>query len=905
MAAEEPRGEMNMHRRVFGACRQSSVGAALAGLALLAPVPAMAASAVATFDQDASSLSLALQRLGQLTGAQLLYAPELTADQTAPALRGRMSMDHALNLLLARTGLAFRKTPSGVIVIYRAKVAARVERAVQVPRHAQEMEPVVGLEAVIVSSGKRLETLGRSDASVQALSNQMMDRAGVRDFDDLTRLAPTLTISKTTQPGNNSINVRGVGTYSYSIGTEPSVVVVVDDVPQAFQAMAFTALADVQQVEILRGPQSTLFGKAASAGVIYITTRPASDVFMAQAETLVTDDERRLQASATGPLSETLRFRVSAAYGRYRGNVFNLATRRWLNGQSDVNLRGKLVWAPDDNWTISVSPYFTRTLSSCCVGADTFVSPQATLGRAQISRAAVLRGITPGPDNHLARYDVSARGNAEDKGVNVRAVGAVGSWRLTAISAVDRYYLYDRQDTDATDLDYSLQVPQAPRGGSANGGYFRIRAESQELRLNSPSGGRWDYVGGLYVGRTRAQRYFVRGSNDLNDYNGLPALPTTNSTIYSRYMARTFSRTLAVFGQGAYAFNDKVSILSGLRLSHERIGYRFDDLGNGVTYGAPACSRGGPTVPVKTCHGDTAASGRIGVQAKLAPGLTAYATYSTGYKGRAYDLTSSLTTRTRLTTGPFAGQTVADAIAAQQPVASETVVNYEAGLRALSADRNLSWNLTAYQERFSGFQAQSRDDVTGLNVLNSIGSLHAEGVENEFSARLTPRLTLAGAAVYSRAVMRNFDNAACYFGQTAAQGCVGGRQDLTGKTLFNAPRWSLNLNVFHQTPLGGDRRLEVNAGYRWRSRVVYSLLQDPASIEPAYGVLDLSAGVGGQGWRVTGFVNNALDRRFAVTRGRDVQWNVVGADGQPAIATHWKPARDSGRHLGVRLAVDY
>jgi iron complex outermembrane receptor protein len=895
-----------MHRRVFGARGQGCVGAALLGLAVLAPASAMAGNAVATFDQDASSLSLALQRLGQLTGAQLLYTPELTADQTAPALHGRMSVDHALDILLARAGLAFRKTPSGVIVIYRAKAAARAEHEAQVPRHVQDIEPAIGLEAVIVSSGKRLETLGRSDASVQALSDQMMDRAGVRDFDDLAKLAPSLTISKTTQPANNSINVRGVGTYSYSIGTEPSVVVVVDDVPQAFQAMAFTALADVQQVEILRGPQSTLFGKSASAGVIYITTRPASDVFMAQAETMVTDDhERRVQASVTGPLSEDFKFRVSAAYGRYRGNVFNLATRRWLNGQSDVNLRAKLVWAPDDTWTISVSPYFTRSLSSCCVGADTFVSPQATLGRAEIPRAAVLRGITPGPDNHLARYDVSARGNAEDKGVNLRAVGAVGSWRLTAISALDRYDLYDRQDTDATDLDYSLQVPQAPRGGSANGGYFRIRAESQELRLNSPSGGRWDYVGGLYVGRTRAQRYFVRGSNDLDDYNGLPALPTTNSTVYSRYMARTFSRTLAVFGQGAYALDDRISILSGLRLSHEKIGYRFDDLGNGVTYGAPACSTVGPTTPVETCHGDTALSGRIGVQAKLAPGVTAYATYSTGYKGRAYDLTSSLTTRTRLTSGPFAGRPVADAIAAQQPVASETVANYEAGLRALSTDRNLSWNLTVYQERFSGFQAQSRDDVTGLNVLNSIGSLRAEGVESEFSARLTPRLTLAGAAVYSRAVMGNFDNAACYFGQTAALGCVGGRQNLTGKTLFNAPRWSLNLNAFHQAPLSGDRRLEVNVGYRWRSRVVYSLLQDPASIEPAYGVLDLSVGVGGPGWRMTGFVDNLLDRRFALTRGRDAQWNVLGADGQPAIATHWKPARDSGRHLGLRLAMDY
>lgn len=893
-----------MFRRVVRARCSGRVGAVLA-VALTVPATVMADSATLRFDQEASSLNLALQRFGQSARVQLLYAPGLTADRRAPALHGRMSAEVALRLLLARTDLAFRRTPSGVIVIYREEPSTRPRHDAAIAHSATSPDAVVGLEAVIITSGKRMETLGRSDASVQALSGSMLERARVRNFEDLARLAPTLTISKTTQPGNNSINIRGVGTYAYSIGAEPSVVVVVDDVPQAFQAMAFTALTDVQQVEILRGPQSTLFGKSASAGVIYITTRPASDVFSAQGEAVLTNGhENRMQVAVTGPLSADLKFRFSAAYSRYRGNVFNMATGEWLNGQSDVNLRGALVWTPGD-WTVSATSYFIRTLASCCVGADTYISPQATLGKAEIPRETVLRGIAPSPSNHLARYDVSARGNAKDKGFILRAVRAVGDWRLTAITAVDRYYLYDRQDTDATDLDYSLLAPQAPRGGSANGGYFRIEADSQELRLNSPSGARWDYVGGVYVSRTRAERYFVRGSNTLGDYNGLSALPTTNVTAYSRYQARTFSRSLAVFGQGSYAATPAIAILSGLRLSHERTGYRFDDLGNGVIYGVPTCSSAGSTLPIETCHAAMALSGRLGVQARVSRSLTAYATYSTGYKGRAYDLTSSLTTRSVLTSGPYAGKPAADAIAAQQPVASETVDNYEAGLRMVSPERNLSWNLTAYQERFSGFQAQSRDDATGLNVLNSIGSMRASGVESEFSARFSPRVTLAGAAVYSRAVMRDFDNAACYFGQTAVQGCVGGHQNLSGKTLFNAPRWSLNLNAFYQRPLAAGRRLEVNAGYRWRSRVLYSLLQDPASAEPAYGVLDMSVGLDGPGWRVTGFAENLLDQRFAVTRGRDTQWNLLGADGQPAIATHWKPARDSGRRLGVRLAVDY
>src|SRR6185436_20272872 len=122
----------------------------------------------------------------------------------------------------------------------------------------------------------RSENVQSVPASVFVATKENMERAGVRDFDDLVKIAPSLTITKTSQPANNSINIRGIGTYAYSIATEPSVAVVVDDVPQAFQAQAFTSLVDVQQVEVLRGPQSTLFGKSSTAGAINITTQAPS-----------------------------------------------------------------------------------------------------------------------------------------------------------------------------------------------------------------------------------------------------------------------------------------------------------------------------------------------------------------------------------------------------------------------------------------------------------------------------------------------------------------------------------------------------------------------------------------------------------------------------------------------------
>src|SRR5262249_53712025 len=115
------------------------------------------------------------------------------------------------------------------------------------------------LEEVIVTGTKRAENIQSVPNSVLVVTAASMERANIRDFDDLVKIAPSLTITKTSQPANNSINIRGIGTYAYSIATEPSVAVVVDDIPQAFQAEAFSSFVDVKQVEVLRGPQNTLF----------------------------------------------------------------------------------------------------------------------------------------------------------------------------------------------------------------------------------------------------------------------------------------------------------------------------------------------------------------------------------------------------------------------------------------------------------------------------------------------------------------------------------------------------------------------------------------------------------------------------------------------------------------------
>jgi len=892
------------------------IAAVFAALIVLSPTYAKADNPVQEFNIPSGDLGEALRAFGAVSNTQILFSPEVVAGRHCQGIRGHLSVQQAMDSLLANTSLTYRVTASNVILVTLAEEAETPPPAAAPPTSAADPSPqrsFEALEEVIVTASKRLENIQDVPSSVLVVTVKEMERSNIRDFDDLVKIAPSVTITKTSQPGNNSINIRGIGTYAYSIATEPSVAVVIDEIPQAFQAAAFAALVDVQQVEILRGPQNTLFGKSASAGVISITTQPATDEFTGRADVMATDDgERRVFATISGPISDTFKFRLAGNFSEYRGNVHNISTGNWLNGQEDTTLRGKLVWEPTSDWTITLSPFYTKTVASCCAPAEYFMSPGSTTGGAatgpaRIPMSTFLAGITPGADNTLTRMDVDAQGNAEDFGSGLKIVRDFGDYTFTSITSFDLYRLEDRQDTDSTDINFAAYQPVSPAGGSANGGYFDIESKTQEFRLTSPDQ-RLRYVAGFFYSDTNSTRYFVRGSNTLDDYNISPApsptpanLPTTNSTAYSRYVSDASATNYALYGQGNLGLTEKLDFLLGLRVNREEIEYTFYDLGNNVTFGSPGCSTTTPSgTPIETCNHDTSVTGRTGFQYSFTPDLMAFATYSRGYKGLAYDLTSTLTVRTPVANGPLAGRPLADVIASNQPVPAETVDSYEIGFKSAFFDHRLIWNLTAFYMVFEGFQAQSRDQVLNQNLLNSIGEVTSRGVETEFAALLGNFSINAGGA-YNKAIMEDFPNAGCFPRQTAAEGCVGNVQDLSGKPLFNAPEWNVNVNAQYEFPLGETLSGFVNAGYRWQSEVIFNLLQDPDSLQEDYGVANLSGGLRTEHWKLTAFVNNVFDESYALTQGRDAHINIPAGGN----AVNWKPARDFARYYGVRASVSF
>src|SRR6185369_11216776 len=305
--------------------------------------------------------------------------------------------------------------------------------------HAAEAE-AVRVDEVIVTAQKRAENVQDVPQAVQVVSSSQLNASGVREFTDLSKLAPSLVVRPAEQPVNSSVSIRGVGTFAFSIGVEPSVAIQVDDVPVAFQARAFTDLSDIEHIEVLRGPQSTLYGKSASAGLINVVTRGPSPTFSATVNGLATtDEEYGVGGSVSGPITDQLAFRLSGSYDDFKGNAHNVFNGKDASGREFAAVHGKLVWTPVERLTATVG--------------WNYVDGETTVGRPfiRLSPTAFLRGnpaqppsvfeagITVGPHNRDFANNFAARTDYDDNSQSLKLEWDLGGPTLVSVTG-NAYY---------------------------------------------------------------------------------------------------------------------------------------------------------------------------------------------------------------------------------------------------------------------------------------------------------------------------------------------------------------------------------------------------------------------------------------------------------------------------------
>ncbi|MES2058740.1 MAG: TonB-dependent receptor [Pseudomonadota bacterium] len=715
---------------------------------------------------------------------------------------------------------------------------------------------------IIVTAQKRTENVQNVPIAVQVLSGSQLEAGGVRDFTDLTKVAPSLIVRPSDQPVNASISIRGIGTFAFSIGVEPSVAVQVDDVPVTFQARAFADLSDIARIEVLRGPQSTLYGKSASAGLINIVTLAPSSTFTGRVNGLVTtDNEYTLGGTISGPLSDTLGFRVSANHNDFNGNVHNLFNGKKVNGRTSTSVKGKLVWDPTDAITATVGLNYID-------GSTTYGRPFIRgLGSTAYLRGNVAQppsvyapGVVVSADNDDVSNNAPAGTNYDGFGQSLKVEADLGGPTLVSISSHDRYTLDDFLDQD----DTSAVAPDNRQGGR-----FKSRQWTQEVRLVSPSDQPFRYTLGLFYADVTYSRRFIRG----------PSFSLAN------WYGTSGSKQEAAFGQLEYDILPRTTVIAGLRYQHEKVDYTYRD------FIPPAGAAG----YFSGSANDNFATYRLGLQHKFTDDVMIYGSYATGHKGQTYDLTTGFNAQR----------------ASGGPVRPETSRSWEIGTRTQFLDRRLTVNLTAFTSTYRNFQAQgieSFPDGTVNYRLANVGSIRSRGVEFETSARIGGDLNLGASVAYLDAKITKFPFAQCFPGQTLAQGCnpaVAPRpafQDLAGARPAQSPEWKLSANAEYTPSLGSlPVKGLLQAAYSYQSAINFSLSQDPETIQKAFGITNLSIGVRDKEGRfeVAAFLNNAFDVQYYA--------NLLNSRGtyNNQTATQAQLPRDFRRYGGIRATVSF
>jgi iron complex outermembrane receptor protein len=799
-----------------------------------------------------------------------------------------------------------RRTPIAVAVLAALLCAARpgaAQEADAKPGAATEAKAKPALEQITVTANKRIENLEHVPMAISVMTEEFIERNNMRDITDVINLSPALSLTYGTTPANNGINMRGIGTTSIGIGVEADVAVIIDDIPIGMQVKAFSDLADIQRIEILKGPQNTLFGKSAIAGAIYMVTKPVFGPLSGKAMvTRTSDHESRYAVTYGGALSDTLGFRIAASDNDFPGNVNNLTTGSKVNGASSKTLMGKLSWHPIRQLDIDLSPRWNKTSNNCCVLVLTSFTPlQGALlsNIAQLPASSLLQGITPGPANVNVRNDAFTGQDSRDRGAGLRVNWTMDSGAtLTSITSASRYDANDSRDQDFVDVPTLLYYPLANgRAAGVNAGYtqygtFKVTSRTQELRWVSADDSALRYVAGLWYGKNTIDRHFIRG------YDGI-ALTTP-----TQYFTDTYNENKAIFGQGTWDFLPSLSALLGLRYNRETSGYHF-------ATGAPPPAAFVPTgVFSSTGNGENSLTGKASLQHQVTPDLMVYGMTATGYKGKAYDLTSSLTAAT----------------AAQQPVKSEHARTWEVGLKGNFLANRLTVNFAAFTTKFRDYQQNSGgylpETTTYVTRLNSVGGVQTKGAEVDIAFLPVRDLLLNASFAYTDATITDWPNAPCYNVANSPNGGFNAEcrlrdprygnqnvQDLKGGRMPNAPRIKYYVGGQYdiRLPLAFDAF--VNANYRYQSDVLTNLNQDPTLAVPAYGIANLGFGIRDKRdrFRATFFVNNVFDKHYANTGLTGLgSWSARAPNPVVNVTTAtWTPARDAFRYYGLRLDVAF
>lgn len=744
---------------------------------------------------------------------------------------------------------------------------------------------------IIVTAQRKEQRLQDVPVSVTITTGETLARNNINDLQDLAFRLPSVRLS--TAPGANLINIRGVGS-GINAGFEQSVGTFVDGVYRGRSRSAAAALFDLERIEVLKGPQTTYFGNNVIAGALNITTRKPGKELSVNASALYAPGhgEYALEAGVDLPVSDNLRFRVAGKAFGMDGWLSNTLTREKEPHRRDWIGRVSMAAEPLDNWKVEArvdrgrmrdGGYIAAELIDCPPGAPFPAQP----GPPQPSLCNVYLGQNAGnvddEYNGVTAYQASF--------YNLDFTEAALTNRVTlsdhVLTFVTGYY---KHDNHVQSEGIPLPVQLAPLAATTSyllgiNVYEKAEQFSQELRLEGPTGGLVEYTLGAYYGHEKidAPQYSSFHFAPFGALVGLsPTLPvgirnayrqTTNT--YSPFAALTVnaSERLKINLGARYtvvnktAFND-ITYGTAVPFNTAESFVPFPATQTSPTYLTPeslltrldtllVAQRGNFAVPSRSFK---KLMPSVNVQYEITPDVSTYASFSNGFKAGGFAVALK-----------------------RNPFNSETVNAYEVGLKANLLDRRLFLTLAAFRSDYKGLQEAVQNILPAFPgtppgnlatalparidaTVSNAASARVQGVEMSLNLKAADWISFNADVAYLDAKYGNYAGAPCStIGNVlgAAEGCVGGVQDLAGKRKGYAPEWSGNIGAHVTIPVDDGFQITLDPSMYFTSNYFYSSTADPLFSQPAYAKIDLRGAIGSPdgSWELAVIAKNLTNKK--------------------------------------------
>jgi iron complex outermembrane receptor protein len=752
------------------------------------------------------------------------------------------------------------------------------------------------LQSVVVTARRREEKAQDVPIALSVIDAKTVESTGSFNVSKLTQLQPSLQFYST-NPRNSAANIRGLGA-PFGLandGIEQGVGVYIDQVYNSRIAVATFDFLDVEQVEVLRGPQGTLYGKNTTAGAINITPRAPSFDFEGRSEVSVGNlGFVQAKASVSGPLiDDKLAIRFAASSTDRQGTIYNVTTKNWVNEQDNLGLRASLLWRATEDLDFTFVADYNRQDPECC--AQIYVrtgSTQRPLSRQFAGLAAAFNYAPPSTNafDRLTDLDTALDAFQEIGGASLRAEWDQGPGRLTSVSAWRFWNWGPSNDRDFT----ALPITTLSNNPSKQDQY------SQEFRYAATSD-RYDYVVGLfgYHQKQHTQGIQTQGSaasrwtlNPGNVPAGSAACipgnanacnPAVLNGLRSNNDIFLDSTSVALFGQLSWHFTDRLTVQPGLRINYDdKSGSYVATVRTGA--GTPVICNPAPassvtrdqcaTLPPQSyapAFDDWNVSGDFTTSYKLTDDVLAYATYAKSFKSGGINLAGL----------PLDANN--SPILSAQTVKPEDVNHYELGLKTQFWHQLATVNLAAFWTEIANYQATVTNGQLGVlrGYLANAGKVRVRGAEADFSLRPSDRFSVYANGAFTDGEYVRFVDAPCppelsggttiTAGQTpSAPGTPGGLSpancDISGQWLPGISKWALSYGGEANLParllgLEGETYFAVDGSYRSRfssnpSRSAYTDIN-------AYAIANFRVGFrASDRWDVYAWVHNAFDKEY-------------------------------------------